>query len=178
LHVRLQLTMPLGARELADHVAREALDDIRLVRHAVRAERRALDAEALEQERAEMDLLELAPAEEAGHDHAPVRRECDNVLVQCDAPTKAITTSASCPPVTRSTSFAKSCVLYSTPAVAPLGSPDVTKSSLSWLDAVAVTVALRAVSRCDGGRGREVRTRRRAGRAGSRRSRRRMEPRG
>jgi hypothetical protein len=81
VHIRLQLAMPLGARELADHVAREALDEIRLVRHAVRAERRALDAEALDQERDEIDLLELAPAEEAEHDHAPVRRERSDVLV-------------------------------------------------------------------------------------------------
>jgi hypothetical protein len=52
--------MPLGARELADHVAREALDEVRLVRHAARAESRALDAEALEQERAEIDLRACA----------------------------------------------------------------------------------------------------------------------
>jgi hypothetical protein len=68
VHVRLQLTVPLGARKLADDVAREALDEVRLVRHAACAERRALDAKALEQERPEIDLLELAPAEEAEHD--------------------------------------------------------------------------------------------------------------
>jgi hypothetical protein len=79
--VRLQLAVPLSARQLADDVAREARDEVRLVRHAARAERRALDAEALEQERAQIDLLELAPAEEAEHDHAPVRRERDDVLV-------------------------------------------------------------------------------------------------
>jgi hypothetical protein len=81
VHVRLQLAVPLGARQLADDVAREALDEVRLVRYAARAQRRALDAQALEQERAEIDLLEPAPAEEAGDDHAPVRRERGDVLV-------------------------------------------------------------------------------------------------
>jgi hypothetical protein len=81
VHVRPQLAVPLSARGLADDVARESLDEVRLVRHAVRAERRALDAEALEQERAEIDLLALAPAEEAEHDHARVRRERGDVLV-------------------------------------------------------------------------------------------------
>jgi hypothetical protein len=75
VHICLQLDVPIGARELANDVAHEALDEVRLVWHAARAERRALDAQALEQERAEIDLLELAPAEEAEHDNAPVRRE-------------------------------------------------------------------------------------------------------
>jgi hypothetical protein len=65
-----------------------------------------LDAEALEQERAKIDLLERAPAEEAEHDHAPVRRKRGNVLAPIhDAPTTSITTSAPCPSVARSTSF-------------------------------------------------------------------------
>jgi hypothetical protein len=99
---------------------------------AVRAERRALDAEVLEQERAEIDILELAPAEEAEQDHVPVRRERGNVLAPVrDAPTTSITTSAPCPPVARSTSFGEVLRLWFTPAVAPVESPDVTKSRLS-----------------------------------------------
>jgi hypothetical protein len=178
LHVRLQLTMPLGARELADHVAREALDDIRLVRHAVRAERHALDAQALEQERGEIDLLELAPAEEAKHDHAPVRRERGDVLVPVRRADE-VNLDVRAVPARHALDLlgeALPLVVHARPADAPVGNPDVTKSRLSWLDAIAVTVALHAASQiCDGGRGRE---RRRAGRAGLRRSRHRTRQRG
>jgi hypothetical protein len=110
VHVRLQFAVPLGARQLANDVAGKALDEIRLIRHDPRAERRALDAEALEQERAEIDLLELAPAEPSLTMRPSGASEA-MLLFQCDAPRTSITTSAPCPPVARSTSMAKSCVL-------------------------------------------------------------------
>jgi hypothetical protein len=111
VHVCLQLVVP---------VAPVSLPMMSCVKRSTRSawygklhtERRALDADALEQEQAEIDLLELAPAEEAEHDHAAVRRERGNVLAPVrDAPTTPITTSAPCPPVARSTSLAKYCIL-------------------------------------------------------------------
>jgi hypothetical protein len=60
-------------------VARKALNEVRLVQHPARAKRRALNVEALIQERVEIDRLELA--QEAEQDRAPLRRERGTILV-------------------------------------------------------------------------------------------------
>jgi hypothetical protein len=71
VHVRLQLTVPLGARQLADDVAREALDEVRLVRHVARGRERGV-GERRARERAE-GALGRVPRDRRGRGPREVR---------------------------------------------------------------------------------------------------------